>query len=75
MLRIYKALLPLFRELEAENEIADEWIFDSRNNDRMKFPLFAKMIFRIAHWWCVDVDLEQYIDFLEKLLGRITCKY
>lgn len=75
MQRIYKALLPLYRDSEVENEIKDEWIFDSRNNDRVKFSLFAKLIFRIAHWWCVDIDLEQYVDFLEKLFARITCKY
>jgi hypothetical protein len=72
---MYKALLPLYRQEEMDKEIRDEWIMDSRGNSCMKYSLFVKALFRVVHWWAVDIDLEQYTDLLTKIYERITCKY
>jgi len=49
MKRIYKVLLPLYREAEMETEINQEWIMDSRGQPDITQNLLAKILFRIAH--------------------------
>ena len=74
MKRIYKVLLPLYREEEVSKETAQEWIFDARGQKEMNITLFMKCLFRIAHSWAVHIDLDEYIELLEKVYNRITCK-
>jgi hypothetical protein len=64
MHRVYKSLLPLYNRNEMEVEIQDEWVMDARANESIKYTLFVKLLFRIAHWWVVDVDLDAYVHFL-----------
>lgn len=33
MKRVYKVLLPLYREDEMQREIGQEWLYDSRGSD------------------------------------------
>lgn len=40
----------------------------------MTITLFHKLIFKIAHQWCTHIDLNEYIEFLEKLYHRIIVK-
>jgi hypothetical protein len=49
MKRVYKVLLPLYREQEMESEIAQEWIMDQRRQAEMSQTTLTKVLFRIAH--------------------------
>jgi len=74
MKRVYKLLLPLFREEEMASEIDQEWILDSKGQDALSFTLFTKLLFRIAHHWAQNIDLDEYIDLLNKIYERISVK-
>ena len=49
MKRIYKVLMPLYRDVEMSKEIDQEWLMDSLGNDEMSLHLFTKLLFRIVH--------------------------
>jgi hypothetical protein len=49
MKRVYKVLLPIYREKEMASEIEQEWLMDSVGNDELSLHLFSKVLFRIAH--------------------------
>ena len=74
MTRVYKLLLPLYRADEMEAEIEEEWLFDSRGEEAMNFPLFTKLLHRIAAQWCIHIDLDEYIELLQKIYERIILK-
>ncbi len=72
MKRIYKTLLPLYRESEMASEISQEWLMDSRGQPEMDHSLLAKTLHRVAHWWCTNIDIDEYVDLLTKIFYRIT---
>jgi len=74
MKRIYKVLLPLYREKEVSAEIDKQWISDATGQCEMTLILFQKLVFRIAHSWTVHIDIEEYVEFLGKLYERIIVK-
>ena len=74
MKRVYKVLLPLYREKEVSTELKHQWKNDAAGLDSMSMTLFTKLLFRITHSWCIHIDLEEYIEFLNKLYDRIIIK-
>ena len=36
--------------------------------------MFTKLLFRIAHQWATHVDLEEYLELLNKIYARITVR-
>jgi hypothetical protein len=74
MKRIYIVLLPIYKEDEMVSEISQEWLMDSRGQSEMTFNLFLKLLFRIAHQWATHVDLDEYLDLLNKIYNRIIIK-
>ena len=74
MKRIYKVLLPLYREEEMNREVAQEWINDARGQKTMNLIMFQKMLFRIAHSWATHIDIQEYIEVLSKVYERIIIK-
>ena len=74
MKRVYKVLLPLYRDVEMSKEIDQEWQQDSMGNDEMSLHLFTKLLFRIAHQWAVHIDLDEYLELLQKIYDRITIR-
>ena len=72
--RVYKVLLPLYREDEMAREVAQEWIYDARGQETMNLTLFQKMLFRVAHSWATHIDLDEYVEVLSKVYDRITAK-
>ena len=74
MKRVYKVLLPLYRDVEMTKEIDQEWQQDSLGNDEMSLHLFTKLLFRIAHQWGVHIDLDEYLEILKKIYDRITVR-
>jgi hypothetical protein len=74
MKRVYKVLLPLYRETEMAKEIDQEWHMDSLGNQEMNLHLFTKLLFRIAHQWAVHIDLDEYLELLQKIFDRITIR-
>jgi len=47
---------------------------DNRGQPELNYSLFTKLLFRIAHQWAINIDLEEYIDLLNKIYQRITIK-
>jgi len=72
--RMYKVLLPLYREDEMAREVAQEWIQDARGKSTMNLTKFQKMLYRIAHSWGTHIDMDEYSELLEKIYARITIK-
>jgi hypothetical protein len=68
---MYKVLLPLYKKKEMKEEIEQEWVMDSRGQEEMSFNLLTKVLFRIAHWWATNIDLDDYIDLLNRVYDRI----
>ena len=64
-------LLPLYRVKEMENEIEQEWVMDSRGQEELSFNLLTKVLFRIAHSWATNIDLDEYVELLSKIYDRI----
>jgi len=40
----------------------------------MSLILFQKLLFRISHYWTIHIDIEEYVEFLNKLYDRIIVK-
>lgn len=74
MRRVYRFLLPLYRADEMNSEICQEWILDTKNSNEMNYTQFRATLFRIANEWATNFDLEEYVDFLNKIYERITLK-
>ena len=74
MKRVYKVLLPLYREDEMCREVAQEWIHDARGQDSMNLIMFQKMLFRVAHSWGTHIDMDEYVELLGMIYDRITVK-
>lgn len=47
---------------------------DSSNHGALNLHLFSRLLFRIANQWAVHIDLEEYIEILEKIFERITVR-
>jgi hypothetical protein len=74
MHRIYIVLLPHYKHDEMEKEILSEWVFDCQGCKDLHFNLITKILFRIVHYWAVNVDYEEYAFLLNTLYERVTCK-
>jgi len=49
MKRIYKVLLPIYREKEMSNELDQEWLQDSAGQSELTLHLFTKVMFKLTH--------------------------
>jgi hypothetical protein len=74
MKRVYRVCLALYRADEMEKEIAEEWMIDCAGQPEITLHLFTKLLFRIVHQWATHIDLDEYVEFLEKLFARITIR-
>ena len=74
MKRIYKVLLPLYRSEEMNREVSQEWIHDARGQKEMNLICFQKTLFRVAHSWGTHIDMDEYIEVLNKIYDRIIVK-
>ena len=74
MKRIYKVLLPIYREKEMAVEIEQEWLQDSAGHSELTLHLFTKALFKVAHQWATHVSVEEYCELLTKIYQRITCR-
>ena len=74
MKRVYKVLLPLYREKEMATEIEHEWRMDCSNAPALSLHLFTKVLFRICHQWAVHIDLDEYCELLNVIYSRITAR-
>ena len=74
MKRILKVLLPHYKKNEMDKEINDQWLFDCGGRSDLDYSLLSHALFRIAHWWCIHIDYEEYAFLLTKIYLRITCK-
>lgn len=74
MKKVYKVLLPLYKDDEMQKEVEQEWQMDSANHGELNLHLLTKLLFRVAHNWATHIDLEEYIEVLEKVYQRITVR-
>jgi len=74
MKRMYKVLLPLYRDTEMSKEIDQEWLQDSAGLPELNLHLFTKVLFRVAHQWAVHIDLDEYLEVLTRVYARITVR-
>jgi hypothetical protein len=74
MKKVYKYLLPLYRDSEMSVEIEHEWSMDCSGAEEMNLHIFTKLLFRIAHQYAVHIDLDEYIELLNKIYHRITVR-
>lgn len=72
--KVYKYLLPLYRDSEMSVEIEHEWSMDCSGAEEMNLHIFTKLLFRIAHQYAVHIDLDEYIELLNKIYHRITVR-
>ena len=61
MKRVYKVLLPLYREAEMVKEIDQEWMIDTHFQSEMSLVLFLKLMFCIAHFRATNIDVAEYV--------------
>jgi hypothetical protein len=74
MKRIYKVLLPIYREKEMAQEIEQEWLQDSVGHSELTLHLFTKVLFKIAHQWATHISVDEYCELLNKIYQRVTCR-
>jgi len=70
--RIHKLLRPRYNESSIDQEISYTLAYYAGNNDSVDFELFTKILFDIAHIWCPNVILAEYIEFLHAVYRRIV---
>jgi len=69
--KIYKLILPLYNYEEINKFIDNEWNINCMNKPTMNLYLFRNYLFRIAHFWCIHVNKNEYDCFLNLLYGRL----
>ena len=69
---VYKVLLPLYRDSEMSLEIDHEWHADCSGSNELSLHQFTKLLFRVVHQWAIHIDLEEYLELLNKIYLRIT---
>jgi len=74
MKKIYKFLLPLYRDSEMTTEIEQEWLMDASGGEGMNLHVFTKLLFRIVHQFAVHIDIDEYLELLQKIYSRITVR-
>ena len=47
---------------------------DRTNQTELTLHLFTKLLFRIAHQWATHINLEEYVELLNKIYQRITIR-
>ncbi|KAG1687783.1 hypothetical protein DVH05_004652 [Phytophthora capsici] len=55
-----------------ERTIQEDWVRDSRGEAIMGFANFFDSVFELADLWCETIDVEEYIDFLRRLVQRVS---
>jgi len=48
---------------------------DSKGQGGLSFYALTRLLFRVAHSWCTNVDLDEYVDFLFQLYARICSRF
>lgn len=62
------------RARRLEKTIEQDWQRDSRGEAAMSFANFFDAVFELADMWCDTIDVEEYVEFLETLLRRVSTK-
>lgn len=47
---------------------------DSQGQQGLNFSQLTKVLFRIAHEWAVNIDLDEYLELLTKIYQRIILR-
>lgn len=50
------------------------WKRDTECSDQMDFSCFHKAMFRVAHQWCINLDVIEYVSFISMLFKRVTMR-
>lgn len=55
-------------------EVTKQWKRDATGLNEMTQICFQKLLFTIAHYWTIHIDIEEYVEFLQKLYDRLIVK-
>lgn len=71
-MKIYRAMIEPWDEVEAEANARQEWADDTRGLDVLPAEFFKDAIFELADLWTAGIDAVEYATFLSQLFHRIT---
>jgi hypothetical protein len=69
--RIYKLLRPRYNETAIDQEISYTLGYYMANEDKADLKMFTKILFDTVHIWAPNVDLIEYISYLQCIYTRI----
>lgn len=52
--------------------IEDDWKRDAKGESVMSFANFFDSTFELADLWCETIDVDEYVDFLQRIRRRIS---
>lgn len=52
--------------------IEDDWKRDAKGESIMSFANFFDSTFELADLWCESIDVDEYVDFLQRIRRRIS---
>jgi hypothetical protein len=50
----------------------EDWKRDSNGKSHLTEPMVANSMFELADIWCLSTNIEEYVAFLDQLLGTVT---
>jgi hypothetical protein len=75
MLRCFYAALLGERDEAHAQQLADEdWERDTNGAKMLSHEQFQRSLFELADLWCEGVEPAEYVEFLRRLHGSVTCE-
>jgi hypothetical protein len=71
-IRLHKALIPDICVNEATKEANDDWERDSQGQETMAYDMFFLAMFELADLWCLAIDCDRYVKFLEQVFSHVV---
>jgi hypothetical protein len=70
-IRLHKALIPDIHMEEAVEEADADWDRDCNGLSTMPYDNFFHAMFELADLWCLAIDIERYVKFLEQVFSHV----
>ena len=67
--------MPSEREqAEVDAYVSEQWARDNDCLAEMDYARFHRALFRLAHGWCINLDVVEYAAFLHLIYDRVTAR-
>lgn len=73
--RLYKLLLPRYNESYVDQVISYTLAYYLGNAESLDFEMFTRIIFDVTHIWTPNVDLLEYVSFLQAVFKRVVAVF